>query len=58
MSRWSGTKAIWVLQDDGNFVGYADYYVDGDGNYVLQGHTVGATMTQGGKKSNRSGRLW
>lgn len=49
--------SIWVLQDDGNFVGYKSYTVDPQGNVIITGEPFGATMTQGGRKSNRSGRL-
>lgn len=55
-SRYS--RATWVLQDDGNFVCYADYSTDSNGVIIpVYSYTVGATMTQGGQKSNRSGRI-
>lgn len=47
---------IWVLQDDGNFVLYEGYdYDPATGNVTVTGYPVGATMTQGGIQSNRSG---
>lgn len=61
---WSGLptnyiKAVWILQDDGNFVGYSSYKTDSNGViFKADGaSSIGATMTQGGIKSNRSGRL-
>lgn len=55
-SLWTADRAIWVLQDDGNFVGYSDYTMVG--NYITaMGHVLGSTNTAGGKVSNRNGRL-
>lgn len=55
-SLWSADRAIWVLQDDGNFVGYSDYTMEG--NYLVpMGHVLDSTNTTGGKLSNRNGRL-
>lgn len=51
-------RVVWVLQNDGNFVGYSDYSIDFNGNVNPNNDSFGATMTQGGKKSKRSGRLW
>lgn len=54
----SGTSGpIWVLQDDGNFVGYTGYSRDAQGNPVPNGNAFAGTSTAGGKKSGRSGRL-
>lgn len=50
--------AIWVLQDDGNFVCYRDHQIDSNGVIIPQyDYAIGATMTQGGQKSSRSGRI-
>jgi len=50
-------RPIWVMQDDGNFVGYSNYTLDINGNYTITGNAFAATSTRGGKKSNRNGRL-
>ncbi len=52
-----GPNAIWVLQDDANFVGYSDHYIDNNGNIVITGSAIGETATVGGKKSKKFGRL-
>lgn len=57
MGSSGGPKPIWVLQDDGNFVGYPNYTVDTQGNVTIIGAPFAATSTAGGKKSGRSGRL-
>lgn len=60
---WAGWNfelpgAIWVLQGDGNFVCYGNHTTDSNGVIIPNyGYPVGATMTQGGQKSNRSGRI-
>ncbi|MFA4868908.1 MAG: hypothetical protein WC623_11945 [Pedobacter sp.] len=51
-------NAVWVLQDDGNFVCYRDHDTDSNGVIIpYYAYAIGATMTQGGQKSNRSGRI-
>jgi hypothetical protein len=61
--HWSGTlsrasySSIWILQDDGNLVIYDSYSVDANGNVTVSGEALGATMTQGGRNSNRSGKF-
>ncbi|EDM35338.1 hypothetical protein PBAL39_12750 [Pedobacter sp. BAL39] len=60
----SGTSApvpIWVLQYDGNFVGYqywiTEWLPDGSWRRVITAGPFAATMTQGGQVSSRFGRL-
>lgn len=48
---------VWVMQDDGNFVGYTDHSVDAKGNIVPSGSVIGSTNTQGGQVSYRFGKL-
>lgn len=48
---------VWVIQDDGNFVGYTNYNVDAKGNIVPIGGVLGSTNTQGGQVSYRFGKL-
>ncbi|WP_367865114.1 hypothetical protein [Pedobacter sp. WC2423] len=48
---------IWVLQDDGNFVGYETYTQDAAGNVTITGKVIGSTNTQGGQRSHRNGTL-
>lgn len=48
---------VWVIQDDGNFVGYTDHSVDAKGNIVPSGSVIGSTNTQGGQVSYRFGKL-
>ncbi|TDO19639.1 hypothetical protein [Pedobacter duraquae] len=50
------TDAIWVLQDDGNFVGYTHYYL-GAGAIVITGAPFAATFTDGGRRSDVFGRV-
>lgn len=57
LSGWARPAAVWVLQDDGNFVCYTSYKIDSNGVIYELSYPVGATMTQGGQKSNRSGRI-
>jgi len=56
-SGGSYSRAMWILQDDGNFVCYSNYTTDANGVISPSGSPIGATMTQGGQKSNRSGRI-
>jgi hypothetical protein len=46
---------VYIMQDDGNFVGYSDY-ISGI-PLVITGGAFGSTGTAGGKKSGRSGRI-
>lgn len=51
---------IWVLQSDGNFVGYDHYSIDTsvpDPIITVDGSPFAATGTAGGKKSSHSGRF-
>ena len=48
---------FWVLQDDGNFVGYESYITNPDGTIKPQGEVIGATGTAGGRRSSHYGIL-
>jgi len=56
-----GNPFIWVLQDDGNFVGYDGYTVEPgpllNPDIYVTGQPFAATGTAGGKKSKHSGTL-
>lgn len=47
-----GPNTIWVLQNDGNFVGYDGYNIQGQ-TVVVTGRPFAATGTAGGKRNNK-----
>lgn len=52
---FGGSNVIWVLQSDGNFVGYDHYTINGffpNQSVTIDGYPFAATGTAGGKKSN------
>lgn len=54
----SGPKPIWIIQDDGNFVGYSNVSINVANNtFTIQGGAFGATFTDGGRKSNNFGGM-
>ncbi len=53
----AGPNPIWVLQDDGNFVGYSNHTNNGNGSITITGSPFGSTGTTGGKKSSRNGKI-
>lgn len=61
VAYWSGgalsgsINAIWILQDDGNFVGFRSWSVSHPN--ITGSNPYAATATDGGKKSNFFGRL-
>jgi hypothetical protein len=56
-SGQAGPDRAWVLQDDGNFVGYpVDYSVIGN-NYTITGAPFADTGTWGGQKSKYFGKV-
>lgn len=52
-----GSRAIWMLQSDGNFVGYTNYRIETNGSVTITGSVFGSTNTQGGQRSNRYATL-
>lgn len=50
-------NCYWVLQADGNFVGYESYRTAADGTITSYGSIIGSTDTQGGNRSNRYATL-
>lgn len=53
----SSTNAIWILQDDGNFVGYTSWTRNSNGVLVITGSAFAATGTDGGKSSKFFGKM-
>ena len=51
----SGPSAIWILQDDGNFVGYSNF-IKGS-TFIITGSPFASTATDGGKFSKFFGRM-
>ncbi len=56
-SYTSSPNPIWILQDDGNFVGYKDYIVSGNGSITTTGASFASTATDGGRVSNYFGTI-
>lgn len=62
---WTANKNVtdaypncyWVLQGDGNFVGYQSYRTAADGTITSYGSAIGATNTVGGNRSKTYGKL-
>jgi len=52
----TGTRPIWILQNDGNFVGYRNWTSDTNG-IVITGTPFAATFTDGGRKSSVFGKV-
>ena len=48
----------WVLQADGNFVGYRTSSIDANGQRVYCGVILGSTFTDGGRRSDNYGKFY
>ena len=56
-NKFGGPNPIWILQDDGNLVGYSNHTLGYNNVVTITGTSFGTTGTQGGNKSSHFGKI-